>query len=102
MHFILLNNYFPTYLYRSYVYKIIALTIEPVMLSGCVVGSNLVIQVFSDDHFSILTYTIENKTNPDGQKYEIGCYDDHPIFKGVIRSLIIHFYIKKFEKFLVE
>ena len=69
-----------------YANKIRGLTVKPENITGIIVGPGLVVELFSDDHFTHMTDTIENATHPPGHKYEIGCYDDHPIFKGVIRS----------------
>ena len=62
------------------------MTIEPENITGVIVGPGLVVELFSDSHFSHLATTLENNTNPKGHKYEIGCYDDHPIWRGLIRS----------------
>jgi hypothetical protein len=60
--------------------------INPENITGVLIGKGLVIELFSDPHFAHLSDVIENNTNPDGHKYEVGCFDDHPIWKGVIRS----------------
>jgi hypothetical protein len=74
--------------------KIKQLTVNPVDITGIIVGPGLVIEIFSDAHFSHLENTLENITNPKGHKYEVGCHDDHPIFKGIIRSFKVWDYDK--------
>ena len=66
--------------------RIKAMTIEPENITGVIIGPGLVIELFSDAHFSHLETVLENNTNPIGHKFEIGCYGDHPIWRGIIRS----------------
>jgi hypothetical protein len=62
------------------------LLINPQNISGIIIGPGLVIEIFSDAYYSKMENVLENNTNPKGHKFELGCLDDHSIFKGTIRS----------------
>lgn len=77
--------------------KLRSLGVEPENITGIIVGQGLVVELFSDAHFNHLEKTIENNTNPEGHKYEVGCLDDHPIWRGIIRSIKVWDYDKYHE-----
>ena len=77
--------------------KIKAMTIEPEDITGIILGQGLVIELYADAHFNVLVRTVENNTNPRGTKYEVGCFDDHPVRKGTIRSFKVWDYDKYHE-----
>jgi hypothetical protein len=77
--------------------KIKAMKISPDTISGFRVGPGLVIELYSDAYMSTLREVIRNKTTKEGMMYDIGCYEDHPVWRGVIRSFRVWDY-NKFQK----
>ncbi len=75
-------------------FKLERLGINPEDLTGIIVGPGLVVDLFTDGHYNHLAKTIENPRNKRGVRFDIGCYGDHPIRKGMIRSLKVWEYNK--------
>lgn len=72
--------------------RIQALSIQPQQISSISVGPKTVLEFYSDPNLNGQKYRVINSSTDKMKVYNFGCFEDHQIWRGNVRSFIIMTY----------